>query len=329
MDLQPAVEEEGLPAEVAHERLPGAVDQHVGLELVVVGEADATVLAGERFLPRVEAEVSFQVVVEVEPRSTDVARERLLSRVDHFVSFEGGAGPVRAAAQVTGERPVARVLPLVHGERVGVLEGLLAHGAFVLPGVGVDLLVEAQGVLALELLPARGAAERPLLRVHGQVAPELDRRLAGLVAELTLEQLVLLLVAQKVVFQRLLDPERFGALVAGERLRWFGHLVTFEVVLERLLLLEGPLTPNTREGQRGFRRLVTQKVIFKRLLLQEASAALLTRKRLLVDLHVFLQITFPVKPGIAELAEEPLPRLRLCSSETSPRRFIQLHLCLL
>lgn len=36
MYLQPAVEEEGLPAQVAHKRLSGAMDEHVGLELVVV-----------------------------------------------------------------------------------------------------------------------------------------------------------------------------------------------------------------------------------------------------------------------------------------------------
>lgn len=36
MYLQPAVEEEGLPTQIAHERLSGAVDEHVGLELVVV-----------------------------------------------------------------------------------------------------------------------------------------------------------------------------------------------------------------------------------------------------------------------------------------------------
>lgn len=36
MYQQPAVEEESLPAQVAHERFSGTVDEHVGLELGVV-----------------------------------------------------------------------------------------------------------------------------------------------------------------------------------------------------------------------------------------------------------------------------------------------------
>lgn len=192
---QPAVEEEGLSAQVAHERLPGAVDEHVGFELVVIGEALATLLAGERLLSRVDANVPLEVVVEAEPRSTDVTSERLLPRVDHAVSFQGGAGPVRPVAHGARERGDARVLPLVHRQGVGVFESLLAHRALVLFGVGVNYAVEAKSVFALELLPACCTAERPFLRVHSHVALELDGRLAHLVAELALQHLLPLLVA--------------------------------------------------------------------------------------------------------------------------------------
>lgn len=51
---------------------------------------------------------------------------------------------------------------------------------------------------------------------------------------------------------------------------------------------------------------MTQKVIFQRLLFEEASATLLTRKRLLVDLHVLLQITFKMKTDVAMLTGELL-----------------------
>lgn len=36
MYQQPAVEEEGLPAQITHERFSGTVDEHVGLQLGVV-----------------------------------------------------------------------------------------------------------------------------------------------------------------------------------------------------------------------------------------------------------------------------------------------------
>lgn len=108
------------------------------------------------------------------------------------------------------------------------------------------------------------------------------------------------------VFQRLLDPEGFPALIAGERLRRFHPLVMLEVILKRLLFSVRSFTARTGEGQGGFACLMTQKVIFQRLLFEEASATLLTRKRLLVDLHVLLQITFKMKTDVAMLTGELL-----------------------
>lgn len=162
MDQKPAVEEEGLPTKVAHERFAGAMDEHVGLEFGVVREALATFLAGERLLARVDAEVSLEVVVETEPGPTYVAGERFLPRVDEAVSLQSSSRSIRPVAHVADKRRDARVLPFVHRQRVGVLESLFAHRALVLFGVGVDHLMEAEGVFALEVLATRLAAERPL-----------------------------------------------------------------------------------------------------------------------------------------------------------------------
>lgn len=200
MDQEPAVEEEGLSAQVAHERLAGAVDEHVRLEFGVVREALPTLLAGERLLARVDAKVPLEVVVQTEPGPTYVAGEGFLPRVDEAVSLQSSSRPIRPVAHVADKRRDARVLPFVHRQRVGVLERLLAHQAFVLLGVGVDHLMEAQGVFALEVLAARRTAERPLFRVHGHVTFQVDRRLERLVAQLALEHFLLLLVAQEVVF---------------------------------------------------------------------------------------------------------------------------------
>lgn len=288
MDQQPAVEEECLPAQIAHERLPGSVDEHVGLELVVVGEALPALGAGEGLLPGVDAQVPLQVVVQAEPGSTDVTGEGLLPGVDHAVSLQSRARPVGPVAHGACERGDACVFPLMHGQGVGVFECLLAHCALVFFRVGVNHLVEAEGVFALELLPAGGAAERSLLRVHGHVTPQLDRCLARLVTKMALQHLLPFVVAQQVVLQRALDSECFATLIAGEGLGRFGALVMLEVVLERLLSPVRPLTLSAGEGQGGFACLVAQKVIFQRLLFQEAPATLLARERLLVDLHVFL-----------------------------------------
>lgn len=199
MDQEPAVEEEGLSAQVAHEWLAGAVDEHVRLEFGVVREALPAILAGERLLARVDAKVPLEVVVQTEPGPTYVAGEGFLPRVDEAVSLQSSSRPIRPVAHVADKRRDARVLPFVHRQRVGVLERLLAHRAFVLFGVGVDHLMEAQGVFALEVLAARRTAERPLFRVHGHVTFQVDRRLERLVAQLALEHFLLLLVAQEVV----------------------------------------------------------------------------------------------------------------------------------
>lgn len=195
MHLQPAVEEEGFPAQITHERFSGAVDEHVGLQLGVVREALAAVRAGERLLSCVDANVPLEIVIQAEPRSTYVTGERFLPSVDDAVSLQSSAGPVCPVAHGAYERSDARVFPLMHGQRVGVFERLLAHCALVLFGVGVDYLVEAKGVFTLELLPTCCTAERPLFRVHGHVTFQLDRRPASLVAKLALQLLLPLLVA--------------------------------------------------------------------------------------------------------------------------------------
>lgn len=256
MYQQPAVEEEGLPAQIAHERFPGAVDEHVGLQLDVVREALATLLAGERFLSCVDAKVPLEVVVQAEPRSTNVTGERFLSSVDDAVSLQSSAGPVRPVAHGANKRRDASVFPLVHGQGVSVFEGLVAHGALVFFGLCVNHLMEAQRVFTLELLPTRSTAERPFFRVHGHVTFQIDRRLESLVTMLALQHLLPLLVATQVVFQRLLNPECFPTLIAGERLRRFGPLMMLQVILKRLLFSVRSLTVRTGEGQRGFTRLV-------------------------------------------------------------------------
>lgn len=304
MNQQPTVEEEGLPAQVAHEGLPGAVDEHVRLEFSVVREALSALLAAERLLSGVNANVPLEVVVQAKPRSAYVTGERLLPGVDQAVPLQSGAGAIRSVAHRANERRDARVLPLVHRQRMGVFESLLAHGAFVFFGVRVDHLMEAEGVFALEVLPARRAAERPFLRVHGHVNLELDGCLEGLVTMLALEHFLLLLVAQQVVFQRRFNSERFPTLVTRERLWRFQLLVTLQVVLKRLLLSIGPLTPWTGEGQGSFAGFVAQKMIFQRLLFGETFATLVAGKRLPVGFHVFLQFAFTVKHDAALFARQ-------------------------
>lgn len=195
MYQQPAVEEEGLPAEIAHERLSGTVNEHVRLELVVVREALAALLTRERLLSRVNANVPLKVVIQAELSSAYMTSERLLARVDYAVSFQSCASPVRLVTYGAYERSDARVFPLMHRERVSIFESLVAHWALVLFGVGVNHLMEAERVFTLELLPARRAAERSFLRVYDHVTPQLDRRLAGLVAILALQHSLPLLVA--------------------------------------------------------------------------------------------------------------------------------------
>lgn len=308
---QPAVEEEGLPAQVTHERLPGTVDEHVGLQLVVVRVARATILAGERLLTRVNAKVPLEVVVQVEPCSAYVTGEWFLPCVDDAVPLQRGAGPVRPVAHGARERGDAGVFPLVHRQGVGIFESLLAHCALVFFGFRVNHLMEAESVFALELLAAFITAERPLLRVHGHVTPHLDWSLAGLVAKVALQDFLPLLVAREVVLQRLLDSESSPTLVADKRLRRLQLLVPLEVILERLLFPERSFTLWTGEGPGDFARLVAQKVILQRLLQHEAPVTPVTRKWLRVDLHVFVQITFHVETNVTMLAKETLRRQRI------------------
>lgn len=247
-----------------------------------------------------------EVVVQAKSRSTYVTGKRFLPSVDYAVSLQSSASPVRPVAHGAYERSDACVFPLMHCQGVGIFESLFAHCAFVFSVVGVNHLMEAKGVFTFELLPTCRTAEWSLFRVYGHVAFHLDRCLANLVTKLTLQHLLPLLMAQQVVFQRLLNPECFPTLIAGERLWWFHPLVKLEVILKRLFSSVRSFTPRTREGQGGFTCLVTQKVIFQRLLDEETSATLLTRKRLLVDLRVFLQFTFPMKTDVTVLTGEPL-----------------------
>lgn len=163
MYQQPAVEEEGLPAQITHERFPGTVDEHVRLEFSVVGEALSTLLAAERLLSGVNANVPLEVVIQAESCSTYVAGKRLLPGVDEAVSLQSCASAIRSVAHGANEGSDARVLPLVHRQGMGVFESLLAHCAFVFFGVCVNHLVKAEGVFTLEVLPARSAAERSFL----------------------------------------------------------------------------------------------------------------------------------------------------------------------
>lgn len=295
MYQQPTVEEERLPAQITHERLPGAVDEHVRLQFGVVREALPTLLAAERLLPGVNADVPLQVVVQAKPGPTYVTGKGFLPRVHEAVPLQSGAGPIRAVAHRAHEGGDARVLPLMHRQGVGVFERLLTHGALVFFGVCVDHLVKAEGVFALEVLPARDTAEGSFFRVHGHVHLQLHGRLEGLVAELALQRLLLLLVAQQVVLQGRFHSERLPTLIAGKGLRRFQLLMALEVVLERLFFSVRPFAPRTGKGQRRFAGFVAQEVVLQRLLFSETFATLVAGKTLLVGFHVFLQFTFTVK----------------------------------
>lgn len=77
MFLQLAVVQERLPAEVAHECLGSAVEQHVRLQLVVLHEGPPAYLACEWFLACVNADVPLEVLSEGESRPTRLAGEHL------------------------------------------------------------------------------------------------------------------------------------------------------------------------------------------------------------------------------------------------------------
>lgn len=295
MYQQPAVEEERLSAQITHERFSGTVDEHVRLQLGVVREALAALLAAERLLSGVNANVPLEVVIQAESCPAYVTGEGFLPRVDEAVSLQSGAGAVGAVAHGAHEGRDARVFPLMHRQGVGVFESLLAHRAFVFFGVCVDHLMEAKGVFALEVLTACCTAERSVFRVHGHVHLELDGRLEGLVAELALQRLLLLLVAQQVVFQGRFHSEGFPTLITRKWLWRLQLLVALEVVLKRLFFPIRAFAARTGEGQRRFAGCVAQKMVLQRLLFRETPATLVTGETLLVDFHVFLQFTFTVK----------------------------------
>ena len=108
------------------------------------------------------------------------------------------------------------------------------------------------------------------------------------------------------VLQGLFESEGFPALIADEGLRGFHPLVTLQVILERLLFSERSFALRTGEGPRDFTHLVTHNVILQRLLHQEASVTLVTSKRLFVNLHVFVQVTFEMETNVTVLAEKTL-----------------------
>lgn len=115
------------------------------------------------------ANVPLEVVIQAKSCSTYVTGERFLPGVDEAVSLQSCASAVRSVAHRANERSDARVFPLVHRQRMGVFESLLAHCAFVFFGVCVNHLMEAEGVFTLEVLPACSAAERSFFRVHSHV----------------------------------------------------------------------------------------------------------------------------------------------------------------
>lgn len=89
MNLQSAVEEKGLPTQITHEGFGGAVDEHMGFELVVVREALSALLTAKGCLTCVDADVPLQVVVQAEACTTNVTGEGLFSCMYNTVTLEG------------------------------------------------------------------------------------------------------------------------------------------------------------------------------------------------------------------------------------------------
>lgn len=157
--LQLAVVEKRLPAEVAHERLLRAVNQHVGLQSPGAREPLSTFITPERLLSVVEPQVPLEVVLEAKAESTGLTHEGFLSRVDHSVLQESHLaleGLVALAALVW---PLLRVRPLVDAQVAGGGEALAAGQAGVRPGAGVDGLVLAETLLPGEAFPTDVAHE--------------------------------------------------------------------------------------------------------------------------------------------------------------------------
>jgi len=214
--LQLAVVEERLAAQVAHEGLGGAVEQHVRLQLVL-DEALPAHVAPEGLLARVDAKVPLQVVLQGEAGAARLAREHL-PPVDGLVRPQRPPPDERFAAHRALVRVLPRVDALVALQRERVPEALPALGALVRLFRGVHDPVGPQRVLGLEGLAAGGAREGPRVRVDELVGLQVHFGLERLLAEPALEGGVLpLLVPQQVVLQGRRSPELPGALVAGER----------------------------------------------------------------------------------------------------------------
>lgn len=216
VSLQLAVVEKRLAAQVAHERLGGAVKEHVRFQLVL-NEALPAHVTFEGFLARVDANVPLQVVLQGEARSARLARE-------HFPPVDGLVRPERPppVERFAAHRAFVRVLPRVDAfvalQRERVPETLAALGALVRLFDGVHDLVGPQRLLGFEGLPAGGAREGPRVRVDELVGLQVHFGLERLLAETALEGGVLpLLVPQQVVLEGRRIPEFPRALVAGER----------------------------------------------------------------------------------------------------------------
>lgn len=215
--LQLAVVEKSLSAQVAHERLGGAVKKHVGFQLVVLNEALPADFTFERLFSGVNANVSLQVVLQGEARSARLARKHLPS-VDRLVRPERPPLCESFAAHRAFVRMLAGVNASVALQRERVPEALAALRALVQLFDGVHDLVSLQVVFSFEGLPAGGAGERPRVRVHELMGLQVHFSFERLLAELALEGSVLpLFVPQQVVLERRGVPEFPRALVAGER----------------------------------------------------------------------------------------------------------------
>lgn len=77
--LQLPIVQEGLATQVAHERLGGAVEQHVSLQLIL-DEAGAAHAALERSLARMDAGMPLEVLLQREAGTACFAGERLTLR---------------------------------------------------------------------------------------------------------------------------------------------------------------------------------------------------------------------------------------------------------
>ena len=126
-EVMPPAESSG--AELALERLLALVDEHVGLELVRVGEPRRAQFAGVGPLARVDAQVAPQVGDLHELAVAVRTVVRLLARMQTHVRLEVVVAGESLAALLALERLLARVRPLVVLQDVLVAESPVADGA--------------------------------------------------------------------------------------------------------------------------------------------------------------------------------------------------------